>query len=283
DNDAVYVNNYLFGQIRKEATTPTSWSYGARTEFYFAGRDVGNFTVQGHLSKYFKGIGAFQVSAQQSLLSPALNMIDFKTNYFQVTSNFDKISITSLQARLEIEKLHLGVQFNNHILNNYQYLNEQLQFQQFGSVINVSTLELNQTLSWRQWSLESQAFVQNKTSDAPLNLPNWGINETLAFNSLLYTNKLNVKAGLQLRYIGPYNRAGYSYLFNQFYYNPTETTYDNPIEVMAFANFKVKNLRFYILGDQLQQLVFKKNVIYVLNHPMQSTMYRFGFKWTLYN
>lgn len=283
NSSTTFVNNYIFGQIRKEAATKTQWSYGAETKFYFAGSHIGNFHLHGYLSKYFDNIGHFSLEGQQSLTSTPYNITDYKTNYFEIKNDFGNISTTHLKAELGIEKAHLKVSFNNYTIHNYVYLDEYFTYRQHSDLINISHLEAEQTIRFKSISLTTKGFFQTKNENAPINLPNWGLSEIFSWNTNFYSDKLNLTTGLQARYIGPYNRVGYSYMYNQYYYNTNDTSFDNPIELMAFANFKIKNLRFYILGDQLQQLLYKKNVIYVKSQPMQSTMYRFGFKWTLYN
>ena len=53
-------------------------------------------------------------------------------------------------------------------------------------------------------------------------------------------------------------------------------------QAALFFNFKIKNFRAYIMGDQLQQF-FTRNTITAPGYSLQDAMLRFGFNWVMIN
>lgn len=278
-----FQNLYLLGQIRKEALEKNQWSLFATGQFYFAGSSVGDMKFEAAVSKYFQNIGAFRFYFSQNLNTPASNFTNFTTNYFTIKNDFNKISHTAIQAQLFIEHLNLQASFQNHLVYNYIYLDNNSSFQQYDEILNILNLELNQTLRYKKFSLNSRAFVQQVPNQAPIHLPKWGIAETFSYTNEFYSKKLQIHTGIQLKYIGAFQRYDYNFILNQFYFDDENTLSDNAVEIMAFFNFRVKNLRMFVMADQIQQLLIRKNISYVEYYPLPRTMYRFGFKWTLFN
>ena len=123
-----------------------------------------------------------------------------------------------------------------------------------------------------------------------------------AYENALFHRRLKVTTGLEVRYNNAYKPAGYDALLNKFYYQNT-TYVSNIPEAAVFLNFRIKRFRAFIMGDNLQELFAKNNILFVgtpvtnfsapgsfLNGTSPIPVYaspdaliRFGFSWVLIN
>jgi hypothetical protein len=103
----------------------------------------------------------------------------------------------------------------------------------------------------------------------------------LSIETYLFGNALKVATGFDVRWHTQYDPAGYSPFFNRFSYQQGYSISNAP-EASLFFNFKIKNFRAYIMGDQLQQF-FTRNTITAAGYSLQDAMLRFGFNWVMIN
>ena len=128
--------------------------------------------------------------------------------------------------------------------------------------------------------LDNELVYQQKTGNAPVNIPSVTGRHQLSIETRLFHNALKVATGIDVRWHTAYEPAAYSPFFARFYYQEGYRINNLP-ETALFFNFKIKNFRAFLMGDQLQ--AFGKNIIVAPGYPAQDAMLRFGFNWALIN
>lgn len=279
----VLLNNFIYGSIRKEALDSFAWSYEADANFYFAGSAVGDLKLRGALSKHIRNIGGFELGFVQSVTSPPLAFTRFATNYYVREYDLNKISTTKVSAGLIIDKIGLSIKGNNILAGNYIYYGSDLQVHQYDNVFNMIQLEGVHDLKLGKYRMYSEALIQQVAGNAPINVPLVLLRHVSAYEDYIFGDKLWFNTGIEVRYHTPYISSGYTPYFNQFYYRSDDEQLINMPEVTAFLSFKVKQFRLFISGDQLQQLIYRKNTMYFPNYPLPDAMFRFGINWIMYN
>src|SRR5690606_16201963 len=142
---------------------------------------------------------------------------------------------------------------------NYIYLNQQREFSQYASAFNITQLWLGKRFRLGIVVLDNEIAYQQKTGAAPINLPALMGRHKLSIETLAFKKALQLATGIDVFYHTPYTSAGYAPFFNRFYYQDAVTIHNYP-ELALFFNFKVKNFRAYLMGDQLQQLFVENNM-----------------------
>lgn len=273
---------YLFGQLRKDALKDNQWSYLADLVFFLAGQAIGNMKLDGQLSKSFPKLGQFTLGATQTIVSPSYQQGIFKSNIFEINNNFSNTTNTQLYANLWIKalKIHLGLR--NQLIGNYIYLDESLKFQQYSTVFSVLQFTGRKLFTFGAFSLDNEVVWQQKAGNAPVNLPAFMLRHQLAYKAPMFKDRLDAYLGIEVRYHTPYKADGYSFVYNQYYYQDN-ITLNNVPALSAFFNFKVKRLRAFVIGDQLQQMLSPQNIINAPGYPAANAHIRFGFNWIMMN
>jgi len=275
-------NVYLFGQIGKEALKPEQWTYLANASFFFLGQSAGNLNVSGTLSKRFLNLGQISLGVMQSINDPAYYTRKFKTNFFELSSSFNKQTTTKVYGRLLIDRWKLDVSLSNQLISNYIFLNSDQHFEQYSPAFSILQLSARKRFTFGAFDLDNEAVWQQATNNAPVHIPTLMLRHQLAYKLPIFKGRLDAYLGLEGRYHTAYYADGYSPFYNQFYYQDNILVSNRP-ELSAFFNFKVKRLRAFVTGDQLQQLFWTKNVMQAPGYPAPNVYLRLGFNWVMMN
>jgi hypothetical protein len=276
------MNDYVFGAIKKEALDTGQWQYGVNAQFFFTGPAAANFDINATAGKNFKSFGSIVAGIQQTLSNAPYAYTSFHTNFWTSDYDFDKTSITKVWAELQLDRLHLNAGIRNYVLGNYIYYDASLQPQQQSGPFSVLQVYGRKLFTYGIFNLDNEIVWQQPTANTKVHVPALMLRHSFSIETALFKNALKIATGIEARYNTSYYNDGYIPFYNQFYYQDS-IKINNPVQLSAFFNFKVKSFRFFFMGDQLQQLFIKKNVINFINYPAQDALIRFGFNWIMVN
>ncbi|HRO43200.1 MAG TPA: hypothetical protein PL009_10225 [Flavipsychrobacter sp.] len=276
------VSNYIVGEIKKEALEAGQWFYNAQAKFFLTGNAAGNLLLRADVGKDISSkIGNLNAGFEQQINNAPYNYIFYQNQYYQQTKEYNKETVTLLHGTVNNDFLKLSAGLKNYLLTNYIYLDQQQQFSQSANAFSLTQIWLKKVFAFGVWVLDNDVAYQQKAGEAPLNVPAVMGRHRLSIETRLFGNTLKIATGIDLRWHTAYEPAAYSPFFNRFYYQNTYNVSNAP-ETALFFNFKIKNFRAYIMGDQLQSF-FARNVIAAPGYPTQDAMLRFGFSWVMVN
>lgn len=275
------VSNYIIGEVKKEVLEEGQWGYNASAQFYFTGASAGDFLLHASATKDLKSFGSINAGVQQQLQSNPYNYTIYANEFFQRRDSFSKESITQVYINLYSDKLNLWFGVKNYVAANYMYIHASQTPKQYATPFNITQAWLRKLFNIGNFVLDNEVVFQNRTGDAPVNVPMLMGRHQLAWESYMFKKRLKVAVGLEGRYHSPYSSAGYSPFLNRYYYQDVVVLSNTP-QGTVFFNFKIKQFRASLSLDQVQQL-FSTNYIAAPNYPAQDFMLRFGFTWQLIN
>lgn len=274
-------SNYIIGRLTKEQTEIGPWFYSASAQFYITGAAAGNSLVHITAGKVLGTLFASaNVGLQQNINNPAYNYTLYINQFDTITNSFKQESVTRVYGEIYSDKHHFHLAVNNYILANYLYMNAQKLPDQFGQTIHLLQLSGQKMIRWKGIVLDNEVLFQQMSQGAPVNVPLFLAKHQLSYEKKVFRNALQIATGLEMRYHSPYYTANYSPVYNRFYYNGSYLLVNDPVYALFF-NFRIKRFRAYLMLDQMQQILDKKNVLYAPGYPAPDLMIRFGFNWTL--
>lgn len=293
----VYTGSYIEGTLAKETTDSTKWDLRANAKIFTAGSYAGNFDVNGYISRRILKTGLFTAGLRQQNGSPSYSMTTYSNMYVVQHFALQNEQITNLYATLSIPKIRFSAGARNYTINNFMYLNDQQLPTQYNVAFSVPQFWIRKTFRVGSFFLDNELVYQAPPDNAPVNLPTLMGRHQLSFERGMFRNALYVVAGVQCRYNTEYNPAGYSALFNRFYYQTQLSIWNTP-ELSAFFNFRIKRFRAFVMGDNLQQLFARNAILFVaapaVNYKQTGVTYlpvyaaanamlRIGFSWAMVN
>jgi hypothetical protein len=274
-------SNYFIGELKKEALEAGKWFYNANAIFYLTGDAAGSSVLNASLGKDIKNIGNILIGAKQEINIAPFNYSIYYNQFDTISATFSKESVTTLFVTLESARLGVTVGARSYLISNYIYLNQKQLPAQYAPSFNIAQLWARKIFRWRSLVFDNELAYQQYTAGAPVNIPLLLGRHQLSIEKQVFGSALRIATGIEVRYHSPYSTAGYSPFFNRFYYQNTYLVSNDP-EGSVFFNFRIKNFRAYLMGDQVQQL-FAKNAIVSQGYATQNFMIRFGFVWALMN
>lgn len=281
DNGASTVNNYVFGELQKEALGKGAWGYKAAARFYFTGEALGNFSVQGQAGKNLGNWAQLSVFFEQQLGNAPYTWSTFITNRFRKDFEWGKMGQTYMGGQVYMSKYKVQITASNRLLSNYLYYDSTLMPIQSQQAFSVFQLQAKKGIEWGVFRSESEIAWQQATSSEPISLPGIMVRQRIGIETHLFQKSLSIATGFDITYTSPYESNGYSPYLNQFYRQKSQRLKQIP-ECRAYFNFKIKSFRAFAMVDQLQQFV-SENVLYAPGYPTTDALFRFGFKWILVN
>jgi len=289
DESQLQGNVYLTGAVGNRGdglpdTARGPWAYSATARLFVLGPSLGNGEIHARLGRR---IGArretlLEVGANAVRSDAPYNYTTYRNAYFGRRADLVPETKAAAWASASVPRAGLSAGVRAWALTNLVYLNEAQDFSQWAPVFNVAQGWVRHLLPLGKFVLDNEIAVQQRTGGGPVNVPLVAGRTALSYERFLFNRALQLATGIEARYHTPYNADGWSPFFGRFFFQESILVSNVP-EATAFFNFRVKRFRAYLSGDQLQQLVWRKNVITAPGYPAQSAMFRGGFSWVLVN
>ncbi len=131
---------------------------------------------------------------------------------------------------------------------------------------------------------DNEITYQTSSSDVYLPLPALNVYSNL-YLSFRIARVLGTELGADVRYFTEYYAPTYSPIIGQFAIQDTDSRIkvgNYPI-VNAYANFHLRNTRFYIMASHVNYSSGKGNPFILAHYPLNRMSIRFGISWNFFN
>ncbi len=252
-------------------------SFDATADFGIFGATLGEVHVNANVATRFRLLGdTVTVKARGAFnndTSPWL-MCKYISNFFVWNNDFGNTQRLRFGGTIDIP--HTGTNFSADFENvsNLIYFGEgSLPVQHSGSV-QVLSLRLLQKLRAGILHWDNSVTYQTTTNDRVVPLPKLAIRSNLY---LLFSiaRVLHVQLGVDCDYYTRYYAPNYQPALMAFS-NQHETLIGNYPFMNAYANFKLKRARFYILFSHVNQGMMGRNYFALPYYPMNPRRFQMG-------
>lgn len=240
------------------------------------------FNIEGKVKGKFKTVIDAEAWLQIMNLPPEFLYENFHINSVPVyQKDADNIFHTYFGGRVHIPFLNLGASLHQNIVNNYTYYDDAWVMQQITEATSVTGLSVNHKLKLGAFHFDNDVLWQRSSSDK-IRIPTWATNHAVYLESRFFKKKLLINAGIDVRYLSPFERQGYSpVIFN--FYNPKNAISSDLFAYDVFISYKVRLLRGFVRADNINALYDKKGLYQIDKYPMDGFAIRLGFDWMFNN
>ncbi len=273
------------------------FKYRIQGENAISGDDLGAFSLEGEGAANFKLWGKeAQVKLKAFIRNdrPSFYYRHFHSqHYWWDNDDLDKEFKSRIELSANIEKTRTRIKAGIENIKNYTYIANtpanntplsSLTVLQADENIKVFSATLNQSLKWRFINMDVEATYQHSSNEAVLPLPALNLYANL-YLKFRIAKVLNTELGADVRYFTMYYAPDYSPELGQFtLQNPQERvkTGDYPI-VSVYANFLLKQTRFYVKYQHLNEGSGNRNYFLVPHYPVNPAILWLGLSWNFYN
>lgn len=295
-----YYNVYAHGEYRNQ-TRNKKWDIELNGKLYLEGYNVGNYEAYASLARSLgKKIGYLQLGFENVDRTPSF--VYQKSSSFNFNDvgqgNLTNENNTQLFGYLwtPLLKLKLGAHYD--LMTNYTYLKGYTGVTQYGSPFNILQLSAEkETQLTRRWVWYGDFYLQQVTGDAPVHLPLFYTRNRVAYQGRFF-RKLNLAAGLEIKYASAFKTDMYSPLLGQFFpqeygkdspYKNGPYIYHNRPDIDAFVHFRIHTFYLVVRAENLNTLTFSPSFGFkAVNQPYvgyadPSLIIHFGVIWGFIN
>ena len=289
-NTTRFSNLYLKGEYRNR-TRNKKWDMELAGTFYSAGEYIGDYQVNAALSRLIGNkTGILTLRFSNVNRTPSF-VHDDRSNFKKLNignTDFNKENTTIAGVQYDLPQKQLSFGANYFLAGNYIYFKNTFQAEQESTLFNVLQLFAQKKFRiTKKWNWYAEAFVQQATPNAPVNLPLVFTRNRIAYEGRFFKN-LNLSTGLEMRYHTAFKADGYSPVLGQFYLQ-NDTTIRNLPDISAYLHFRIRSMYWFIRAENLNAVQvspsfgFYNNNLATPTQPMPGLFIRFGIYWGFVN
>ncbi len=280
-NTMVYQNLFAIGKLQIQPFN--ALKIKAEGQFGLAGRNAGDFNVNGNANLNLGKIGKIEGNVLLQRYTPTLLQERMMVNYRPVWQNdFQATNEFSFAAHytLPLSFLQLKGGFENHTLTNFVYFDENARPAQTNDALNIAQIKADVNFRIKGFHLDNQLILQNINNQNVLHLPAYYTMHRLYWQGLLVKKRLNLNTGFDVRLMDSYYAQAYNPLWGQFYLQNTEKLSFYPA-IDYHANFIIDKFDGFIKLENIYNAFLPQRDVYYAapNQPMRDFHFRFGILW----
>ncbi|WP_304343635.1 putative porin [Chryseobacterium koreense] len=253
------------------------------------GNHFGNYLRSQNLMK-FEPIKDYFVNAKVNFqtASPSFNLLMNPSVYrkFNFFLNQPKNeTITEIGGDVNLKWFQSSVFANYFRIDNYTYIDANLQPQQSGSSLNISQIGGEATFNYGKFHLNPRVLFQSALTNKDLYpMPNFVGRFNLFYQTKAFKQVAEIQTGIKIYYFTKFASREFSPVLNEFIL-PGSDPYSiggQPIGDVYF-NLKVKRMFFFIEAQHLNTTFMQNKSFTAPNYPLYDFRLNLGIVWYLFS
>ena len=298
-------NNILVGGNIKRSMGK-AFLFDATAETVLAGTDLGAFRIEGNANFKFRlGKDSIRLRAEGYMknVNPSFYYRHYHSQHYWWDNNLHKEFRTRLGGSIAIDHWRTRLFAGVENIKNYTYLGgtpymapgnsssytpqslSSITARQYTKNLQVLSTTLYQDFKLGVIHWDNEATVQYSSNQEVLPLPLVNIYSNL-YLQFTYAKELRVQIGADMRWFTRYYAPDYAPALEQYFVQEGEHRVElggYPF-INAYANFHLKQVRFYVMYYHVTQGVMKQtNSFLVPHHPINPRLFKLGFSWNFWD
>ena len=284
-SNKVFNSVYLYAGAQGQYDKYLQWN--AKGLYTFLGHEINDFGIEANVSfsaypfrRHRTSPLTLNAHFETTLKEPDYYQQHMLTNHYRWDNDFNKISITKLEASVSVPRWKLYGSFNYGLLSNNIYYNTEGIASQNTSAMSVISANLHKDFQLWKFHLENRATLQFSSNQEVMPLPLLALNLRWYFQFDVVKNVMKMQIGAN----GLFTTKWYAPAFNPVvgvFHNQTEREYGNCPYIDAFVNIQWKRVSLFVkainvnMGWPCKQTDYFTAAGYIA--PQRAI--KFGIKW----
>lgn len=272
-------STYLGAELSKQQGK--LFTYKARGEFCLVGSDIGEFRAEGEIKSQFRLLGkdaSIKANGYIKNLTPAFYMRHHHSRYFTWDSGLQNTQRVFVGGEVDVEQTRTRLSANVESIQNFIYFGKNGVPEQHGGNLQVITARIKQDFRYKAFGWENEVAYQLSSEKSILPLPQIAAYTNIYLDFTL-VKVLHLQIGADAHYHTAYYAPYYEPATQQFQLLPDEKRVrigNYPI-INAYANFQLKQARFFISGYNMSSLFIRPTEYFSLPHyPLNPMLIKLG-------
>lgn len=276
-------NTKVGGVLSKNRGKYFKYAFGG--DVCLLGYKLGEFNVHGRLQASIPiKSNQLNITAKAYIKNeePSYFLQNYTSNHFRWSNDFKKTYRTYIGGQVELptKYVSLGANVGFENLTSSIYFASTGMPEQHDGNIQVIAGELNLNIHTKRFGMENNVIYQYSSSST-LPLPMLTLYHNIYYRDL-YFKVLSVQFGADVRYHTSYYAPLYMPATGQFCLQ-NEVKVGNYPEMSVYANFHLKQVRFFVAYSNFGGLFLPKNYFSMPGYPINPPQFKLGVSWNFYS
>ena len=306
DHTHVYRENNLLlgGNVRR--TRGEAFLFDVTAETVLAGTDLGALRIEGGADLKFRlGKDTVRLRAEGYMKNsnPSFYYRRYHSQHYWWDNDLNKEFRTRLGGSVAIDRWRTRLYAGVENIKNYTYLAgtpymypeslssttplslSQISARQYAKNLQVLSATLYQDFKLGVLHWDNEATVQYSSNQEVLPLPLLNVYSNL-YLDFYYAKELHIQMGGDVRWFSRYYAEDYAPALGQYFVQegPVRTEVGGYPFINVYANFHLKQVRFYVMYHHVTQGLLKQtNSFLVPHYPINPRMFKLGFSWNFWD
>ncbi len=261
---------------------------------YFAWNGFGTYHLSGYNQNDFRIGGEMRFSAYPlpegihltgkidvSQERPSYYYNNYYSNHYTWNNNFDKITETKIEGKLEIPDYKMELFFGYSLLKNNIYLDTLGNACQNNEAMSVMTAYLKKDFKAWKFHFDHKVLFQLSSKEDVVPLPKLALNLRYYLEAPLVKNVLTAQLGVEATFNTKYYTPAYSPALGLFY-NQLREKYGAVPYLDAFVNLQWKRASIFVKYVNAAQDWPESDYFSACRYLKPQTALKFGIHWPFY-
>ncbi|MFI3317872.1 MAG: putative porin [Rikenellaceae bacterium] len=279
-----YTSWFGYGSVKGSVSRYADW--GADIKYNPSGYRAGDLTMGAELTlKAYVKDRPLILSGSYKFehLSPTYWQQSLFTNHFAWFNDYEKEEESRFNVSFKVPDLALELGFNQSILNNKIYYDENAIVQQSDETISITGIYARKDFRVGGMHFDHKVLVQFTSNDLVVPLPLASAYLSYYYEFWAVKDVLRLQIGLDCRYTTSYYMPGYNPALSQFYNQRELEAGDYPY-TDAYLMAKWKRMRIFFKYQHLNNNLYgNDNYFSTAYYPQNPGMFKMGISWGFYD
>ena len=297
-------NVLLGGNIKR--SMGKAFLFDATAETVLAGTDLGAFRIEGNVDFKFRlGKDSVRLRAEGYMknANPSFYYRHYHAQHYWWDNSLNKEFRTRLGGSIAIDRWRTRLYAGVENIKNYTYLGG-TPYMAPSDIASSTPLSLS-NITARQYSQNLQVLSATLYQDFKLSIIHWDNEATIQYSSnqevlplplinlysnlylqFTYAKQLRIQIGADIRWFTRYYAPDYAPALEQYFVQEGNHRVElggYPF-INAYANFHLKQVRFYVMYHHVTQGVMKQTDSFLVpHHPINPRLFKLGFSWNFWD
>ena len=265
--------------------TRSEWlTFRARGEFGLLGNDIGEIRLMGHVASRFRVFGreaSIRAEGAFQNLGAPFYQRHFHSRYFMWDNDLHNTQRIYVGGVAEWEQTRTRISAGVENVTNYVYFGTDGRPAQYTGSLQIVTARLRQDFRYRAFGWDNEIIYQATGHDDIVPLPRLALYSN-AYVVIHPVRVLTLQLGADVRYFTAYHAPYYEPATQQFQ-NQTEIKVGNYPLINAYANFHLRQARFFVMAYNLGRLFTDPRYFSMPHYPLNPMVIKLGIAVTFNN
>jgi len=278
--DTSYQNFYL-GSLFKFSQNKFMIDLDGR--YAFNGYNKRDIDIDSKISYKFNKTFEVKADLAYHLNEPSLKYVNYESNHFSWTNySFEKMGVLSSSVTFNLKKIKALLTFENKLLNNTLYYNNQAIAAQAKANQMISSIHASKNYRLLNFYFRSALIYQSTTDRSIFPLPELIGRQVFYYQNFLFKKALKFQLGFNVSYTSNYYGYAYTPATSEFYVQRDKRIGDYPY-FDVFFNTQLKRAQIFLKYEHFNAGWSGYHYYSTVGYPTLDRSFKFGISWNMFD